>query len=101
MGGGVRSNEEPGGTAVRRGGAGRPFPRPLSSRLVGFPQISSGRYRCQACMSLWSQEEHGWSGQQGPLLQNPHPTQLNTPAPTPKSQSLSKRRSLFLRRNAQ
>lgn len=79
MGGGVRSNEEPGGTAVRRGGAGRPFPRPLSSRLVagwwGSPRSPQGGIAARLACLFGAKKSMGGPGSRGlssrtPILPN-------------------------------
>lgn len=82
VGGGVRSNEKVGRhrSEERRGLPVVPSSRgSFSSRLVGFPQTSSERNGCQACLSPWSQEEDGLSRQLGPL------PQASTPRPQSRS----------------
>lgn len=74
VGGGVKSNEELGGLRSEEGRGQAVVPPPVScsgSRLVGFPQTSSEQNGCQACLSPWSQEEDGLSGQLGPHRKPP------------------------------
>ena len=91
-------------TAGRRGRGAAVAPLPpqqFGRRLEGCPQLSSRRYGRQACISPLASRRARvvWAAWGGPLLQSPHPTQANTPAPTPRSQSPSKRVSRLFPRD--
>ena len=104
VGGGVQSNDKMGGHRRKEGRAAAVAPSPpqqFGRRLEGCPQLSSGRYGRQACTSPLASRKARvvWAAWGEPLLQSPHPTQANTPAPTPRSQSPSKRVSRLFPRD--